>query len=108
MHALVTDARESALSAKDPTRDGPVTDPDSTVLRCATELASNLLASKVGGCDDSYQQIDPTHAANAIDDLVSAIGRHLVPGADAVTADARHLSLAVAASDPSTGVGGTR
>ena len=44
-------------------------------------------------------------AASAVDDVVSAIGVALVPGAVAVTADARHLSLAVAAADPSTGVG---
>ena len=36
---------------------------------------------------------------------MAAVGVALVPGAVAVTADARHLSLAVAAADPSTGVG---
>jgi len=105
MHALVADARELALSSRDKSRDGPVADPDSGVLRCAVELASNLLAARVGGCDVRFDEISEAAAASAVDDVVSAIGVALVPGAVAVTADARHLSLAVAAADPSTGVG---
>ena len=105
MHALVADARELALSSRDESRDGPVADPDSGALRCATELVSNLLAARVGGCDVQYDDISEAAAAAAVDDVVSAVGVALVPGAVAVTADARHLSLAVAAADPSTGVG---
>ena len=105
MHALVADARELALSSRDKSRDGPVADPDSGVLRCVTELVSNLLAARVGGCDARFDEISEALAASAVDDVVSAIGVALVPGAVAVTADARHLSLAVAAADPSTGVG---
>ena len=105
MHALVADARELALSSRDESRDGPVADPDSGVLRCATELVSNLLAARVGGCDVQYDDISEAAAAAAVDDVVAAVGVALVPGAVAVTADARHLSLAVAAADPSTGVG---
>ena len=105
MHALVADARELALSSRDKSRDGPVADPDSGVLRCAVELASNLLAARVGGCDLRFDEISEAAAASAVDDVVSAIGVALVPGAVATTADARHLSLAVAAADPSTGVG---
>ena len=69
------------------------------------ELASNLLAARVGGCDLRFDEISEAAAASAVDDVVSAIGVALVPGAVATTADARHLSLAVAAADPSTGVG---
>ena len=105
MHARVADARELALSSRDKSRDGPVADPDSGVLRCAVELASNLLAARVGGCDLRFDEISEAAAASAVDDVVSAIGVALVPGAVATTADARHLSLAVAAADPSTGVG---
>ena len=98
-------ARELALSSRDESRDGPVADPDSGALRCATELVSNLLAARVGGCGVQYDDISEAAAAAAVDDVVSAVGVALVPGAVAVTADARHLSLAVAAADPSTGVG---